>query len=142
MPSMQRLTLIGHLGGDPEVRYTPGGAAVCNFSVATSESWKDKQSGEKKERTEWHKCEVWGNAAERAGEWLRKGNLVYVEGKLQTDKWQDQQGQDKYTTKVRVSWWENLTPRPKGPSQQAAASGQAGAQQGDANVTLDDDIPF
>ena len=142
MPSMQKLQLIGHLGGDPEVRYTPSGAAVCNFSVATSEKWKDKQTGEMQERTEWHKCEVWGKSAERAAEWLYKGCLVYVEGKLQTDKWQDQQGADRYTTKVRVWQWDNLSPRREG-QQQRPSQQQGGQNSGPTTEpVLDDDIPF
>lgn len=140
MPSMQKLQLIGHLGGDPEVRYTSGGTAVANFSVATTEKWKDKNTGEMQERTEWHRCEVWGKSAERAGEWLSKGNLVYVEGKLQTDKWQDREGQDRYTTKVRVAQWENLSPRERSaPSRPSPQGGQGNAPE---EPQLDDDIPF
>lgn len=140
MPSMQKLQLIGHLGQDPEVRYTQAGTAVTNFSVATTEKWKDKNSGELQERTEWHRCECWGKSAERAGEWLSKGTLVYVEGKLQTDKWQDREGQDRYTTKVRVALWENLSPRssdkkPGGPQRRKPDAQPPEPQ-------LDDDIPF
>jgi len=137
---MQKLQLIGHLGQDPEVRYTQGGTAVANFSVATTEKWKDKNTGELQERTEWHRCEVWGNSAERAGEWLSKGNLVYVEGKLQTDKWQDRDGNDRYTTKVRVALWENLSPRNDSrPAQRPQQGGQSNAPK---EPQLDDDIPF
>lgn len=140
MPSMQKLQLIGHLGQDPEVRYTQAGTAVTNFSVATTEKWKDKNTGELQERTEWHRCEVWGKSAEKAGEWLSKGNLVYVEGKLQTDKWQDREGNDRYTTKVRVALWENLSPRSSDRTSPGPQRRKPDAQQEEPR--LDDDIPF
>jgi len=98
--SINKVTLIGNLGKDPEVRYMPNGDAVANFSLATSETWKDKQTGERKEKTEWHKVVVFGKLAEIAGEFVRKGSKLYIEGKLQTRKWQGQDGQDKYTTEV------------------------------------------
>lgn len=99
---INKVILVGNLGQDPEVRYMPSGGAVTNITVATSESWNDKQSGEKKERTEWHRVVFIGKLAEIAGEYLKKGSQVYVEGKLQTRKWQDQSGQDKYTTEIMV----------------------------------------
>ena len=99
---VNKVILIGNLGGDPEVRYTPNGSAVCNLSLATSESWKDRQTGQPVERTEWHRIVVFGKLAEIAGQFLRKGSKVYIEGKLQTRKWQDQQGQDRYTTEIVV----------------------------------------
>ena len=97
---VNRVILVGHLGQDPEVRYMPNGNAVANFSVATSESWKDKQTGETRDRTEWHRVVVFGKLAEIAGEYIKKGTQVYLEGQLQTQKWQDQSGQDRYTTEV------------------------------------------
>lgn len=98
--SVNKVILIGHLGKDPEMRYTAAGAAIASFSLATSESWKDKQSGEKTDKTEWHNIVMFDKVAEIAGQYLRKGSLVYLEGKLQTDKWTDKEGHDRYTTKV------------------------------------------
>jgi single-strand DNA-binding protein len=102
MASLNKVQLIGHLGRDPETKYLPNGDAVTNVSIATSESWKDKTTGEKQERTEWHRITFWGRLAEIAGEYLKKGSQVYVEGKLQTRKWQDKDGQDRYTTEIRA----------------------------------------
>jgi single-strand DNA-binding protein len=99
---VNKVILIGNLGNDPEVRYMPSGGAVTNITIATSESWRDKTSGEEKEKTEWHRVVFMGKLAEIAGEYLKKGSKVYVEGKLQTRKWQDQSGQDKYTTEIMV----------------------------------------
>ena len=96
---VNKVILVGNLGKDPEVRYTPNGKAVANLTLATSESWKD-QSGQIQEKTEWHRVSMFGKLAEIAGEYLKKGSQVYIEGKLQTRKWQDQQGQDRYTTEV------------------------------------------
>jgi single-strand DNA-binding protein len=96
---INKVILVGNLGKDPEVRYTPNGKAVANLTLATSESWKD-QSGQIQEKTEWHRVSMFGKLAEIAGEYLRKGSQVYIEGKLQTSKWKDQQGQDRYTTEV------------------------------------------
>ncbi|MDE8640672.1 single-stranded DNA-binding protein [Proteus mirabilis] len=98
-----KVILIGHLGQDPEIRYMPSGGAVANLTLATSESWRDKQTGEMKEKTEWHRVVIFGKLAEVAGEYLRKGSQVYIEGSLQTRKWQDQSGQDRYTTEVVVN---------------------------------------
>lgn len=99
--SVNKVILIGRLGQDPEVRYTPSGAAVSNFSVATNENWVDK-SGQKQERTEWHRVVVWGKQAELCKQYITKGRQVYVEGKLQTRQWQDQSGQTKYTTEIQA----------------------------------------
>jgi single-strand DNA-binding protein len=99
--SVNKVILVGRLGQNPEVRYTPSGAAVANFSVATSENWMDK-SGQKQERTEWHKIVVWGKTAENCGQYLAKGRQVYIEGRLQTRQWQDKDGQTKYTTEVQA----------------------------------------
>ncbi len=100
---VNKVILIGHLGQDPEIHYMPSGGAVANLTLATSESWRDKQTGEMKEKTEWHRVVIFGKLAEIAGEYLRKGSQVYIEGSLQTRKWQDQSGQDRYTTEVVVN---------------------------------------
>lgn len=100
---VNKVILVGNLGQDPEVRYMPNGNAVTNITLATSESWRDKATGEKKEKTEWHRVVLFGKLAEIAGEYLRKGSQVYIEGTLQTRKWQDQSGQDRYTTEVVVN---------------------------------------
>lgn len=105
---INKVTLIGNLGQDPEVTYMPSGGAVANISIATSESWQDKATGEKKEKTEWHRVAIFGKLAEIAGEYLRKGSTVYIEGKLQTRKWQDQNGQDRYTTEVVVQGYNGI----------------------------------
>ena len=99
---VNKCIIMGRLGQDPEVRYSQGGTAFCNITVATGEEWKDKQTGEKKEKTEWHRIVFSGKLAEIAGEYLKKGSQVYVEGKLETRKWTDQSGQDKYTTEIVV----------------------------------------
>lgn len=119
---VNKVILIGNLGNDPEVRYMPSGGAVTNITIATSESWRDKTSGEEKEKTEWHRVVFMGKLAEIAGEYLKKGSKVYVEGKLQTRKWQDQSGQDKYTTEIMVDSFNGvmqmLSGKPDGSSQQ------------------------
>ncbi|ULJ66629.1 single-stranded DNA-binding protein [Wielerella bovis] len=103
MSSINKVILIGRLGKDPEVRYMPSGEAVCNFSLATSESWNDKKTGQKVEKTEWHNISMFGRLAEIAGQYLKKGALVYLEGKIQTDKYTDKQGAERYTTKIIVN---------------------------------------
>lgn len=100
MKGICKVVIVGTLGKDPETRYMPSGSAVTSFSVATNESWKDKQTGEKQERTEWHNITMYGKLAEIAGEYLNKGSQVYLEGTLRTEKWQDKQGNDRYSTKV------------------------------------------
>ncbi|MCX2956405.1 MAG: single-stranded DNA-binding protein, partial [Candidatus Regiella insecticola] len=100
---INKVILIGHLGQDPEVRYMPNGNAVVNMTLATSENWKDKNTGENKEKTEWHRIVLFGKLAEIAGEYLRKGSQVYIEGSLQTRKWQDQNGLERYTTEILVN---------------------------------------
>ena len=124
MASLNKVTLIGNLGQDPEVRYTTSGAAVTNISLATSESWRDKQTGEQKERTEWHRVVFMGKIAEIAGEYLKKGSSVYLEGKLQTRKWQDQGGQDRYTTEILVDSFSGVM------QMLGAKQGGQGQQQG------------
>jgi single-strand DNA-binding protein len=105
---VNKVILIGNLGGDPEVRYTPSGTPVAVFSVATSEFWKDKQTGEQKERTEWHRCETWGRLAEVCKEYLHKGSRVYVEGSMRTDKFTDKEGVERAVTKVRFQSMQML----------------------------------
>ncbi|MEP1741618.1 MAG: single-stranded DNA-binding protein [Kangiellaceae bacterium] len=166
---VNKVILVGNLGQDPEVRYTPGGAAITTISIATSDSWKDKNSGQMQEKTEWHRVVFFGKLAEIAGEYLHKGSQVYVEGKLQTRKWQDKQGQDRYTTEVVVDGFNGVMQmlggrgegagqgggRPQQQGQQAPQQNyqqqghqpQPGAQPapaptGDFDNSFDDDIPF
>lgn len=108
---INKVIIVGNLGQDPEVRFMPNGNAVANFTVATSETWKDKQSGEQKEKTEWHRIVMYQRLAEIAGEYLKKGSKVYLEGRLQTRKWQNQQGQDQYTTEIIVNDMQMLDSR-------------------------------
>lgn len=117
MASLNKVLIIGNLGKDPETRHTAGGDAICNITVATSETWKDKSTGDKKESTEWHRIVFFGRLAEIAGQYLRKGSAVYVEGRLQTRKWQDQNGQDRYTTEIRGDEMKMLGGKPEGQSQ-------------------------
>lgn len=129
---INKVILIGHLGQDPEIRYMPNGNAVANITLATSETWRDKQSGEQKEKTEWHRVVFFGKLAEIVGEYLRKGSQVYVEGRLQTRKWQGQDGQDKYTTEIVVDvggTMQMLGGRPQGGGQQGGGQGGWGGQQ-------------
>ena len=121
MASVNKVILIGNLGKDPEVRYMPSGEAIANISVATTDSWKDK-SGEKQEKTEWHRVSFFGKLAEIVGEYLKKGSQVYVEGRLQTRKWQDKEGQDKYTTEIVADRMQML-------------GGRSGAGGGESNAT-------
>ena len=158
---VNKVILVGNLGNDPETRYTQAGAAITNISVATSETWKDKQTGQPQERTEWHRVVFFNRLAEIAGEYLRKGSKVYVEGSLRTRKWQDQSGQDRYTTEVVGSEMQMLDSRGAGqgaggfqgggdfnqapPQQQAPAASAAGGaspQGGGSFENFDDDIPF
>jgi len=108
MAGVNKVIVLGNLGKDPEVKFMPSGDAVANLTVATSESWKDKQTGEQKEKTEWHRVAIFGKLAEIAGEYLKKGSKVYLEGSLQTRKWQNQQGQDQYTTEVVVQGFNGV----------------------------------
>ena len=137
---INKVILVGNLGSDPETRAMPSGAYVTNISVATSESWKDKQTGDQKERTEWHKIVFFGRLAEIASEYLRKGSQVYVEGSLRTNKWQDKEGRDRYTTEIVAREMQMLGSRSgAGAPAQAASGGGAPAP---ANEQFDDDIPF
>ena len=126
---VNRVIIVGNLGNDPEVRYTQSGTAIANISVATSEAWTDKASGEKKELTEWHRCVAYRRLAEIMGEYLRKGSKVYLEGRLQTRKWQDNDGNDKYTTEIVVNEMQMLDGRDGGQQGSHPAQGQSNTQQ-------------
>jgi single-strand DNA-binding protein len=147
---INKVILIGNLGQDPEVKYMPSGGAVCNITVATTESWTDKDSGEKQERTEWHRVVMFRRLAEVAGEYLRKGSKVYIEGRLQTRKWQGQDGQDRYTTEVVANDMQMLDSRGGGTAafdtQQPAAEKPPRSTSSPSASTppddFDDDIPF
>ncbi|MEM7764059.1 MAG: single-stranded DNA-binding protein [Pseudomonadota bacterium] len=145
---VNKVILVGNLGQDPETRYMPSGGAVTNLRIATSESWKDKQTGEPQERTEWHSIAMFGRLAEIAAEYLRKGSQVYIEGKLRTRKWQDKSGNDRYTTEVIADEMQMLGSRGGSGSPMSGGGGQsrpqsAPAQQPAAAVSdFDDDIPF
>lgn len=165
---VNKVILIGNIGQDPEVRYTPGGSAITNISVATSEAWKDKQTGQSQERTEWHRVVFFNRLAEIAGEYLRKGSKVYIEGSLRTRKWQDQQGQDRYTTEIVANEMQMLdgrgnadtgssapsygdygapasappSSRPSPANNQRSASPPSASQQAPDFDGFDDDIPF
>ncbi len=148
---VNKVILIGNLGQDPEVRYMPNGGAVTNISVATSETWKDKNTGEQQERTEWHRVVMFRRLAEIAGEYLKKGSKVYIEGRLQTRKWQDQQGNDRYTTEIVADQMQMLDSRGGGsadfaPRQPASGQGapepQAAPSAPPVDNSYDDDIPF
>ena len=141
MTSLNRATLIGNLGRDPEIRSTQTGDKVASLSLATAESWKDRNSGERRERTEWHRVVVWGNLAEIAERYLRKGSKVMIEGQIQTRKWSDQSGQDRYTTEIVVRGFDGKIlmldkaeerPTVNDPGQQGPIGGP----------DLDDEIPF
>ncbi len=129
---INKVILIGNLGADPEVRYMPTGGAVANITIATSESWTDKQTNEKKEQTEWHRVVIYQRLAEIAGEYLRKGSKVYIEGRLRTRKWQDQQGVERYTTEIIANELQMLDGRGEGQSAQMGGGMGGGAAMGGA----------
>ncbi|MBS1270116.1 MAG: Single-stranded DNA-binding protein [Gammaproteobacteria bacterium] len=144
---VNKAILIGHLGRDPEVRYTPSGAAVANVSIATTETWKDKQTGEQQERTEWHRVVFFSRLAEIVGEYLKKGSQVYVEGRLQTRKWQDKEGNDRFTTEVVANEMQMLGGRGGGGGPAEDYNQDTGSSGGDSSSSgssegFDDDIPF
>ena len=153
---INKVIIVGNVGGDPETRYMPSGSAVTNLTVATNESWKDKQTGEQKERTEWHRVAMFNRLAEIAAEYLRKGSQVYIEGKLRTRKWQDKSGQDRYTTEIIADEMQMLGGRGGsggsgnfGGDAPSGGGQQGGGQQGGGNAPpqpgpddFDDDIPF
>ena len=162
MASINKVILIGNLGRDPEVRYTPNGNAVCNVSVATTRGWKSKDSGERQEETEWHRVVFYDRLAEIAGEYLKKGRSVYVEGRLKTRKWQDKEGKDVYTTEVIADQMQMLGSREgmggsaddaggynegsqrsaPAPASRPAASKPAAKSSSTGFDNMDDDIPF
>lgn len=151
---VNKVILVGNLGQDPEVRYLPNGGAVANITLATSESWRDKATGEQKERTEWHRVVLFGKLAEVAGEYLRKGSQVYIEGQLRTRKWTDQSGVEKYTTEVLVNVGgvmqmlggkqgsNEQSPSPRNNSGQRSQPAQQQSQHSEPPMDFSDDIPF
>ena len=151
---VNKVILIGNLGSDPEVKYLSSGVPVANVSLATSESWTDKQSGERQEKTEWHRLVIWRKTAEIAGQYLRKGSKIYVEGRLETRSWEDQSGQKKYTTEIVVNDMQMLDSRgdsmdrggqgesgPPLPEAPGSDSGEGG-ESGGGGEGGDDDLPF
>jgi len=148
---VNKVILIGNLGKDPEVRYMPSGSAVTNVTIATSETWKDKQSGDRQERTEWHNVVFFNRLAEIAGEYLKKGGKVYIEGSLRTRKWQDKNGQDRYTTEIVANEMQMLDSRGGAAGgayqggedyQQNSTASRPAAAMETAGDDFDDDIPF
>ncbi len=146
MRSLNKIQLIGNLGQEPELRYSQAGDAILSFSLATSEVWKDKTTGEPQERTEWHRCVAYRKPAEILGQYAHKGSKLYVEGKLQTRKWQDKEGVERYTTEVQVQDFLLLDTREGDVGERASRPGKppqyGGAQPGPAQPAYDDDIPF
>ena len=147
MSSVNKVILIGNLGKDPEIRSFPSGDQVANVSLATTDKWKDKQTGEQREHTEWHRLQFTGRLAEIAGQYLKKGSQIYVEGSIRTRKWQDQSGQDKYSTEIRVESMQMLGGRPDGsqPAQRQSAPRQQAPQpqsHGGGFDDMADDVPF
>lgn len=148
---VNKVILIGNLGGDPEIRYTQSGSAVANVNIATTEAWTDKESGGKREQTEWHRVVFFGRLAEIVNEYLKKGSQVYIEGRIQTRKWQDQSGQDRYSTEIVAREMQMLGGRGGGssgnydqsaPSAPSSPREPAGAPSGEPADDFDDDIPF
>jgi single-strand DNA-binding protein len=152
MASVNKVILVGNLGRDPETRYMPDGGAVTNVSVATTDTWKDKASGEKQERTEWHRVVFYQRLAEIAGEYLKKGAQIYVEGSIRTRKWQDKEGNERYTTEIIGDRMQMLGSKPSAPdTRERGGEAKEPAQAGDGKATkkaagrfddMDDDIPF
>lgn len=144
MASLNKVLLIGNLGADPEMRYTTGGDAVCNIRLATTDTWKDKASGEQRESTEWHRVVFYRRLAEIAGQYLKKGSQVYIEGRVRTRKWQDKDGQDRYTTEIEATEMKMLGRRDGnsgGAASNAGSAPAAGAASRGPGPD-DDDIPF
>lgn len=147
---VNKAILIGHLGRDPEVRYSANGSAIANVNVATTESWKDKQTGDRQERTEWHRIVFFGRLAEIVSEYLKKGSQVYLEGRLQTRKWQDKDGHDRYTTEIVATDMQMLGGRGSGGGganyndhgESTSNAGGASGAAAEAPDDFDDDIPF
>lgn len=141
MASINKAILIGHLGKDPETRYIPNGDAICNLSLATSESWKDKATGEKKEQTEWHRVVLFRSLAEIADKYLKKGALIYIEGAIKTRKWQDKQGNDRYSTEIQASELKMLGGKGNDTQKHSSAPAESAAG-GSAFDSMADDVPF
>ena len=141
MASVNKVILVGHLGKDPELRHTADGEAVCNITMATSDVWKDKTTGEKKEKTEWHNITFFSGLAEVAGKYLKKGSQIYVEGKLNTRKWKDKNGDDRYTTEIRASELKMLGGKDQGRPENKESAKPAQSQSGGFS-DFDDDLPF
>jgi single-strand DNA-binding protein len=159
---VNKVILVGNLGRDPEVRYTPSGGAIANITLATTDQWKDKQTGQNQDRTEWHRVVMFGRLGEIAGEYLKKGSQIYIEGRLQTRKWQDKDGSDRYTTEIVANEMQMLgggggrggstsadfgqdqgASSPPAPQAQAQGSGGRSGGGGSSNFDdFDDDIPF
>jgi len=146
---VNKVILVGNLGRDPEVRYAASGSAIANVTMATTDSWKDKQSGDRQERTEWHRVVFFGRLAEIVSEYLKKGSQVYVEGRLQTRKWQDQSGTDRYTTEIVANEMQMLGSRGGGAAggdaefdQSPAHSAETTTEPASGGGDFDDDIPF
>ncbi|MBX3651910.1 MAG: single-stranded DNA-binding protein [Burkholderiales bacterium] len=151
MASVNKVILIGNLGKDPETRYLPSGDAVTNITVATTESWKDKKSGDKQEHTEWHRISFFGRQAEVAGEYLKKGSPVYIEGRIRTRKWQDKEGQDRYSTEIVADRMQLLGSRGgsggdgggmREPPSAGGGNKAPAKKSGGSFDDMDDDIPF
>ena len=142
MAGINKVILVGNLGNDPDVRTMPNGDTVAKISVATSESWNDKNTGERREVTEWHRIVFYRRQAEVAGEYLRKGSKVYVEGRLKTRKWQDQNGQDRYTTEIQGDVLQMLDGRQSGDNQDKPSTSSKSKQQAESASDFNDDIPF
>jgi single-strand DNA-binding protein len=149
MASVNKVILIGNLGRDPEVRYMPSGDAIVNINLATTDKWRDKKSGDQQERTEWHRIVMFGKPAEIAAEYLKKGSQAYFEGRLQTRKWTDKEGQDRYTTEIVADRMQMLGSRSGGAARAipdeatSGGAGPSGAPGGDGGIDdLEDDIPF
>lgn len=141
MSDLNRVMLIGRLGKDPELRYMPNGKAVVNFSIATSENWKDRDTGDKQERTEWHNIVAFEKLAEIIAEYQRKGSQVFIEGKLRTRKWQDKDGKDRYTTEIVASGMQMLGSRPQQERSESPSTQSSGPANAAAD-SFDDDVPF
>jgi single-strand DNA-binding protein len=148
---INKAIIVGNLGRDPEVRYTANGNAMANITVATTENWKDKQSGERQERTEWHRVVFFGRLAEIVEEYLKKGSQVYIEGSIRTRKWKDQNDQDRWTTEIVASEMQMLSSRNSGDygqssdsqvASETSESSRSTSETSDKNPDLDDDIPF
>ena len=137
---VNKVILIGNVGGDPETRYMPNGNAITNITLATTDSWKDKQTGQQQERTEWHRICFFNRLAEIAGEYLKKGSKIYIEGSLRTRKWQDKDGQDRYVTEIVANEMQMLDSR--GGNDSGTAAPRQAAQAPAGGCDFDDDIPF